>query len=351
MADSGELIVVGVSHKTATVAARERFAVPASRLPEALDRLRAATDCTEGVILSTCNRVEVYVATRRGGEASAPAVPIKRFLADFHAQAVSGLDRLCYTHARQEGVRHLFRVAAGLESMVLGEGEVLRQVREAYETARAAGATSGYFNRLFQRAVHIGKRVRTETGIARGAVSVGSVAVELARRIFTDLRQKRVLLLGAGKMGEVTARHLADRGAPSLVVTNRAWERGAALAGRIGGAAVPFERRWEAMAEADIVITSTASPVWVITRPAVQRLMRQRRGRPLFLIDIAVPRNIEPSVHTLENVYLYDIDDLQAVVATNLATRHGELERARRLVDDEAAAFAAQPSVSSPLTR
>jgi glutamyl-tRNA reductase len=377
MSDQMGLVVVGVNHKTAPVAVRERLAFPLERLPEALGRLRALSGCNEGVILSTCNRVEVYAAVQPRGVLT--EAPIKRFLADFHTPPLRTLDRVCYAHQREAGVRHLFGVAAGLDSMVLGEGEVLRQVRQAYEAALSAGATSAYCNRLFQRAVHVGKRVRTETSIARGAVSVGSVAVELARRIFTDLGRKRVLLLGAGKIGASTARHLADSGAllrsfgaplrfceasgerrraaeqrrraPAIMVANRDQARGMHVAQRVGGEAVPFARRWEAMVEADVVISSTASPGWIITCSAMAPLMQRRRGRPLFLVDLGVPRNIEPSVNALENVYLYDMDDLQAVVTANLSARQGELAQAWRLVDDEASTFVAQRSVSPPSAR
>ncbi len=338
--NSPDLVVVGLSHKTAPVAVRERLAFPSERTPEALTRLRAVPGCMEGVILSTCNRVEIYVASDQHACGDGLEVEsVKQFLADFHDRSARALDGICYAHSGGDGVRHLFGVASGLDSMVVGEGEVLRQVRGAYEAAHAAGATSRWLNRLFQRAAYVGKLVRTETQIARGAVSVGSVGVELARRIFKDLSQKRVLLIGAGELGELAAMHLTDHGVGRMLVANRSWERGCALAERFRGDAVAFDHRWEAMTEADIVIASTSASSWIVTRFEVEALMRQRRGRPLFLIDLSVPRNIEPSVNAVENAYLYDIDDLQTTVEANLAMRRSELNRAWRLVEAEAAAF------------
>jgi glutamyl-tRNA reductase len=327
-----KLFVAGLSYKTAPVAVREKLAVSPRLLTCHGCRLKIGAQLEEVVLLSTCNRVEVYGTT-----------PWPRGNALRIFQQLGGdADVAPYLYVKEgdEAVRHLFAVAGGLDSMVVGETEITGQVKTAYETARAAGLTGRVTNRLFQTALQVAKEIRTHTQIGRGAVSVGSVAVELAEKIFDgDLSDKTVMILGAGKMGEACVRHLAARGARSVLVANRSIERAEKLAAEFGGRALRFDECLGAMAAADIVVSSTGSPHTILHRADVARVLPERRGRPLVLIDIAVPRDIDPEVERLENVYLYNIDHLEAVVRENMRLREQELGKCRELIALRAAEF------------
>lgn len=321
--------VTGLNHQTAPVQVREALAFPAARLPEALRALARVEGVGEAVIISTCNRVEVYTASVE----LLPADLVARFLASFHGVWPETFHAHLYRREGREAVRHLFRVACGLDSMVVGEAQVTGQVRAAYEAAAAAGTAGTVLHRLFQQALAVAKRVRSTTEIGAGRASVGSVAVELAQRIFETLEGRTVLVVGAGEMGEAVVQSLRAAGAKTTLVANRTFARAAELAATWGGKAVSFDELTDHLAQADIVISSTDAPHYVLTRARVEEALARRRGRPLFLVDIAVPRDIEPSVADLDGCYLYNIDDLQAVVAETLAQRQQEIGRCEAIVE------------------
>jgi glutamyl-tRNA reductase len=320
------LVLVGVSHHRTPVELRERAALDLERGGELARRL--AGERGEAVCLSTCNRTELYVVDESADEAEGRA---EASLLAFEEELGPALYRL-----RDEAAAlHLFRVAAGLDSMVPGEGEILGQVRSAFE----AGATGPLLDRLFREALRAGRKARFETAIGESPASTSSAAAALAEQVFGDLRGRRVLLIGAGKIGELAARNLLSRGAEIAFVANRSVDRADELARRLGGTSLPLDRVEDEIARADVVLSSTSAPEWILDRKAVERVLPARRGRPLFLIDLAVPRDLDPSIHELEGCYLYDIDDLQAVVAETLAGRRREAERAEAIVADEAARF------------
>jgi len=329
---------LGLSHHSAPLEVREKLTFPADALEGALGRLTGRELLREGLILSTCNRTELLGDTG-ASDACDGAEAMRDFLASERGFAVQELDRYCYRMADREAVHHLFRVTASLDSMVLGEGQILRQVREAYQAALRARSVGSVLDPLLRRALEVAKRVRTETGIARHPVSISAAAVTLARTIFGDLAGRRILIVGAGKMSELTARHLFGRGVGSVVVANRSIERAWSLAREFGGEAVPFDRLFEAAEKADIVISSTAAQEPILRYDDALRLIRARKNRPIFLIDISVPRDIEPRVNTIDNVYLYDLDDLKGVVAASRAERAAEAKLAEKIVQREAKAF------------
>jgi glutamyl-tRNA reductase len=329
--DGMKIFVAGLSHKTAPVAVREKLAVhpamPANQVcrPALHPALRDA-NLEEAVLLSTCNRVEVYGTT--------PWVN-GNIHGIFEHFGAGGSDFAPYLYVKEgdEAVRHLLAVTSGLDSMVVGETEITGQVKAAYEKAREARLTGRVMNRLFQTALQVGKEIRTHTNIGRGAVSVGSVAVELAGKIFDrDLAKKTVMIIGAGKMGEACVRHLAGKGARSVLVSNRSFERAEGLAAEFGGRAIRFDDCLEAMVEADVVVSSTGCPQTILHRQDVAQTLPARRGRPLVMIDIAVPRDIDADVEHLENVYLYNIDHLEAIVRENVALRERELSKCREII-------------------
>ena len=327
------LLLVGISHRVAPVELRERVALSSEEAAALAEELAAQTG--EAVCLSTCNRTELYLA---GGDAL-PEVA-DRAVASLAARSEldeSTLRAVLYRLEDEAAGIHLFRVAAGLDSMVPGEGEILGQVRDAYE----AGKPGPLLDRLFSQAIHAGKKVRTETAIAESPASVSSAAAALAEQVFGDLSGCRVLLVGAGKIGELAARNLASRGAEIAVVANRSVEKAAELTHRFGGRAVTLEDGPAELAAVDVVLTSTGAPGHVVTRADVAARLAERKGRPLFLIDIAVPRDLDPAIHDLEGCYLYDIDDLESVVAESLAGRRREAGRAEAIVLDEAERFRA----------
>ncbi len=336
------IVVVGLNHKVAPVEVRERLAFTKTALEEALARLRPSDGscpyAPEGVILSTCNRLEVYVLAPSLADGQRA---VCRFLEDCHGEPQETFRPYLYTYADEDAVAHLFSVAAGLDSMVLGESQILGQVTEAMERALAYGAAGKVLAALFRHAVETGKRARTETAIGRGATSVSHVAVELAQKIFGDLSACHVLLVGAGEMAELAARALVAYGAGSLSILNRTRERAERLAAEFGARALGWERLEEALWWADIIIASTGAPHAIFRPENVGRALFMRRNRPLFFIDIAVPRNVDPEVARLEGVYLYDIDDLRAVVEASLAERRREVPKVEAIVAEQQREFMA----------
>jgi glutamyl-tRNA reductase len=330
------IVVLGLNHKTAPVEVRERLHIADKDLPDSLARLGALAETIEGLILSTCNRVEIYSVVPEGPAARAP---LQGFLAAERGVPVEAFAEACYLHEGQEAVRHAFRVASSLDSLVVGEGQILAQVKAAYAAAARQAATGPILNALMERTLHVAKQVRTETGIGSVPVSVASVAVDLARRIFSDLAGRTVMILGAGEMAELALTHLKDEGIQTILVANRNHERAVELAGRVGGRAIKFDHARDVMIDADIVISSTAAPHVILGPDDMTEVVRRRHYRPIFLIDIAVPRDIDPRVNDLDNVYLYDIDDLQAEVAANLSSREREAVRAEAIVDREVGQF------------
>jgi glutamyl-tRNA reductase len=333
------LFVAGLNHKTASVDVRESLAVEEDKLRDVLRDVQLLGVATELVILSTCNRVEVYGVADAPGVARAAAF---RELARFRGVDATAVEPVLYTHVDGDAVRHAFRVAASLDSMMLGEPQILGQVKDAFALAQTAQTVGPALHGLFSQTFAVAKRVRTETEIGRHAVSVSFAAVELARKIFTALAGRAVLLVGAGKMSELAARHLVEQGAFPIYVTNRTWARAQELARALSGTAVPFDDMLGAVGDVDIVITSATAPQPLLTRAGVAGLMARRRGRPLFFIDIAVPRNVESTVNMLEDVYCYDIDDLRSVVDANLRERLREAQRAESMVEREVAKFLAR---------
>ena len=324
----------GMSHTSAPLEVRERIAFPPDGLDLAVGRLVATAPVREGLILSTCNRTELVVHAHSGA-----ADTLKTFLLGERRTAAEELDRHCILRTDGDAVRHLFRVASSLDSMILGEAQILGQVKEAYAAAVRGRGIGTILDALLQRSFAVAKKVRTETGVARYPVSIAHAAVSLARDIFGELRDRVVLIVGAGKMARLAARHLIASGVRTVVVVNRSHQRGADLAQELGGGTAPWERLFEEMGKADIVIASTAAPHAVIGHDEVLRISRTRRGKPLFFIDIAVPRDVDPRVNAIENVYLYDVDDLQGVVRANQEERRHEAATAETIVLRETAAY------------
>ena len=326
------VVVIGLSHRSCPVAVRERFAFAEGKIPGALESLRGAGIAEEAVILSTCNRVEIYAATPL--EPAAAFHALKEFLVNFHAFD-GELNEEMYTIAEPLSLHHLFKVAGGLDSMVLGETEILGQLKKAYDLALQHRHTGARLNKAFQRAFYTAKHIRTETNIQRGSISIASVAVELAEKIFSSLNEHEVLVIGAGDTSEKTARALMSRGAKGVVFANRSPERAQLLAADIGGRAVPFED-WPAQFQhVDIAISSTSAPDYILNRARLEPLMKQRRHRPLLLIDIAVPRDIDPEVNYVENVYLYNVDDLQTIANDYLKSRQDEIARCEQIIAEK----------------
>lgn len=333
------IVVVGISHKTAPVEVRERFAMGSEVLPEILARLTKRSDLDEAMFLSTCNRVEVIALSKAGANADEAvrraSHAIRESLAEhIGAKAPEELSPFLYERAFDDAVKHVFRVASSLDSMVLGEPQILGQVKEAYDAAVAAGALRGHLSRCVSRAFGVAKRVRSETQLGAGTVSISSVAVDLARRIFGDLDQRTVLLVGAGEMAEAAARSLG-KGAKAIRVCNRSFDRAAHLAAQFGGTAAPLDQLESELTQSDVVVASTSSKSFVVTRDLVKRVMKQRKGRTLFFVDIAVPRNVEPDVHRLDNVYVFNVDDLEQEVAENMKARQKEVATAEAIVQAE----------------
>lgn len=330
------IIGAGLSHKTAPVEIREKLAISESRLPEALSLLLSKPSISEAVILSTCNRTEIYAVSDDLEKGKSDIID---FLSEYHRFERDAFVKALYFYTEQQVVRHLFRVASSLDSMVIGEAQILGQVKDAYQIAYENKSTSLILNRLFRHAIECGKRVRTETAIGESPVSVSYAAVQLAKNVFETLENRPVMVVGAGKMSVLTIKHLVSNGANPIMVTNRTYEKAYEIACEFNGIAVPFEEKFEKMATADIVISSTGAQGYVITADDVRNIMRRRKGRPLFFIDIAVPRDVDPEAAEIENVFVYDIDDLKHVVDENLKERKKEAEKAEKIIDEEVSEF------------
>ncbi|CAH2032374.1 glutamyl-tRNA reductase [Trichlorobacter ammonificans] len=330
------IIVVGLSHKTASVDIREKVAFSPNSIEEPLRALCRLEGIVEGIIVSTCNRVEIYATTRdiAGGLAR-----LRRFLADYHRIPYDTLEPHLYSYHGEDAIRHVFRVASSLDSMVVGEPQILGQIKTSYGYAAEYKTSGVILNRFLHKAFSVAKRVRTETRIASSAVSVSFAAVELAKKIFGSLAGKTVLLIGAGEMCELAARHFLTNGAKGVLVTNRTFERAQRLAEEFEGEAIPFEELFSHLHRADIVLTSTGATHFIITPTDLEAVIRRRRMQPMFMIDIAVPRDIDPAVNDLDAIYLYDMDDLQQVVAANLEGRRQEADKAEAIIAEEIAQF------------
>jgi glutamyl-tRNA reductase len=332
------IVLVGLNHKTAPVEVRERLAFSDEALAESLRALVDGEVVREGLIVSTCNRVEILAAAARPKGEDAVG-RLSEFLSRARSVPVELFSGHLYTHADEAAVRHVFRVASSLDSMVVGEPQVLGQVRHAYSLAVEAGTAGRVLHKLVHHALRVAKRVRTETGIAASAVSISFTAVELGRKIFGSLKGATVLLVGAGEMAELAAQHLAAAGAARVLVANRTYETAQKLAAKFGGEAVEFGALEETLAQADIVICSTGAREYIVTPEMAERARAARRNRPAFFIDISVPRNVDPSVARLDNLFVFDVDDLEAVVASNIREREREAERAELIVESEVMQF------------
>lgn len=331
-----KIFVAGLNHSTADVEVREKVAFNGSRLEEGLRRFRELPEIEEAMILSTCNRVELYAHVKDTLKASES---IKTFLSEFHNVNRASLDKALYIYDDINAIRHIFRVASSLDSMVIGEPQILGQLKEAFETALEKKTTGILLNRLMKKAISVAKRVRSETRIAENAVSISFAAVELAKKIFADLSGKVFMLLGAGEMAELAARHIMTNGVKEVIVANRSYERACDLSKEFNGRPVRLDDFLGEMVHADIVICSTGAPHYILLRDQMQKVMKERKQRPVFLIDISVPRNIDPKINDLDNVYLYNIDDLQGIVDANMFERKKEAEKAEKIIEEEIEPF------------
>jgi len=328
------LLALGLNHRTAPLALREQVSFPPERLPGALHDLAGREGVAEAAILSTCNRTDLYLNLGAGD--GAPAV---EWLRDYHRLGTRDLERCLYSHRADGAVRHVLRVASGLDSMVLGEPQILGQLKDAYDTARESGTVGTILGRLFQHSFQVAKRVRSDTAIGASPVSVAYAAVSLARQIFGDLARHTALLVGAGETVELAARHLARHGLGRMIVANRTWHNAHRLASEFGGFAITLDEIGAHLAEADIVLTSTAGSEPIVRRTAVEHAVRARRRRPMFIVDIAVPRDVESEVRDLRDVYLYSIDDLQEVIRSSLRSREDAAREAEVIVDAQVDCF------------
>lgn len=330
-----DLVLVGLSHRTAPIEVREKVTFPEQKIRPALLNLVRACGSSEAMIVSTCNRVEVITDGARNGSVE----KVKNFLYTYHALQPPLLEKHIYTYREEELVRHVFRVASSLDSMILGEAQILGQLKQAFSLADTEGITGRSLKRLMPHAFFVAKRVRTETQIASSAVSVSSVAVELARKIFADLEGKTALLLGAGKMSELAAKSFVNSGVERVLVANRSPEKSQKIAARFGGTAVPYSEMDRYLLHADIVLVSTNADSFLIKRSRMEEVIWKRKYSPIFLIDISVPRNVDPAVNEIENIFLYDIDDLQSVSTTNMEERAQEAKLAEQIIGEEVANY------------
>jgi len=331
-----KVLVVGLNHKVADVDVREKLAFNGPKLEEGLLLFHKLPHVKEGIILSTCNRVELYANV---DDIEKAAEAIRVFLADYHNINRTALDRSLYIHSDMDAVKHVFRVASSLDSMVIGEPQILGQLKDSFELALTKKTTGILLNKLMKKAISVAKRVRTETKIAENAVSISFAAVELAKKIFTDLSKKVFMLLGAGEMAELAARHLINNGVKDVLVANRTYERACDLAKEFNGRPVKFESFIDEMHRADIIICSTGASHYILSKNQMQKVMKERKQRQVFIIDISVPRNIDPEINELDNVYLYNVDDLQVIVDTNLFERKKEAEKAEQIIEEEIETF------------
>ncbi|MBI4743402.1 MAG: glutamyl-tRNA reductase [Actinobacteria bacterium] len=327
-----QIIIVGLSHKTAPVEYREQLSFSEALCAEALQELSKCKDITESVILSTCNRTEIYAVTENVKEGQNSII---HFLSSYRNLDENELVKHLYFYDSVNAVNHLFRVVSSLDSMVIGEAQILGQAKEAYEIAFNTGTTGAILNRFFRHAFSVGKKVRTDTEIGESAVSISYAAVELAKKVFGSLENRTVMVVGAGEMSELTAKHLISNGIKTVLVANRTYERAVEFAERFNGKAVRFDDLFNQMVHTDIIISSTGSPSYIIKKSDVLKVMQARRNRSIFFIDIAVPRDIDPKVNNIYNVFLYDIDDLQSVVDANMADRSKEAKKAEVIIGQE----------------
>lgn len=330
------IFVVGLNHKTADVDVREKLAFNGQKLEEGLIGIKALSEVKEAVILSTCNRVEIYA---NANDTAKAYELIKDFISEFHGIDRWALEKSLYSYEKIIAVKHVFRVASSLDSMVVGEPQILGQLKDAFEFALQKKTTGILLNRLMKKAISVAKRIRTETKIAENAVSISFAAVELAKKIFEDLSTKSFMLLGAGEMAELAAKHLTSSGVKDVIVANRTYETGCNLANEFNGRAVRFEDFIHEMVNTDIVICSTGASKYVLMKDQMQHVMKERKHKPVFIIDISVPRNIDPEINHIDNVYLYDVDDLQGIVDTNVLERQKEAEKAEEIISEEIETF------------
>ena len=331
-----EIVLTGLNHKTAPVEIRERLAMNRQECIEAIDALREHPDVGEVLLFSTCNRVEILMAAQDGEAAVAAA---KAYISTLKEMPVAQFESSLYVHHKEAAVRHMFSVASSLDSMVVGEPQILGQVKDAYYLTASKKASGPLLNRLMHRTFHVAKRVRSETGIGDSAVSISYAAIELARKIFGSLEGRKILLVGAGEMAELAVEHLIQHHVGDILVANRTLDRGVKLARRFHGSAIALEEIPEALKEVDIIISSTGSPTYVITREMLKQVHKSRKGRSIFFIDIAVPRDIDPSINRLSNAYVYDIDDLKEVIDGNIVSRNVEAVKAQRIVEEGVVGF------------
>ncbi|TNF51137.1 MAG: glutamyl-tRNA reductase [Deltaproteobacteria bacterium] len=330
------IVVIGLSHKTAPVEIREKLAFAPTAMERPLRQMLELSTINEGLIISTCNRVELCAVTK---EPDAAIAELRRFLAEYHEVSPEEISENLFDYQGEEAIRHLFRVSSSLDSMVLGEPQILGQIKTAYGYAAEFKTAGLILNRFLHKAFSVAKRVRTETAIASNAVSVSFAAVELARKIFDRLDNKGVMIIGAGEMCELAARHFVTNGISKVLVTNRTFERAEKLAAEFEGKAVPFDSFVDHLAEVDIIMTSTGAPNFILGKRQMEEVLKRRKNRPMFLIDIAVPRDIDPKVNDISNTYLYDVDDLQGVVQANLKERQKEAGKAEAIVEQEIGQF------------
>ncbi|MBS1127087.1 MAG: glutamyl-tRNA reductase [Nitrospirae bacterium] len=329
-------VVIGLNHKTADVDLREKLAFNGPKLEDGIRQIRELPGIKETVIVSTCNRVEIYLTVK---DVEKAFESVKDFFVRFFEIRRESLDNALYLYHDMEAVRHIFRVSSSLDSMVVGEPQILGQLKDAFEFALERKTTGVLLNRLLKKAISVAKRVRTETKIAENAVSISFAAVELAKKIFADLSEKTFMLLGAGEMAELAAKHMINNGVKDIVIANRTYETGCNLAKEFNGRAIRFDDYLNELAHADILVCSTGAQNYVLLKDQMQKVMKERKNRPVFLIDISVPRNIDPEINDLDNVYLYDVDDLKGVVDTNIIERQKEAKKAEDIIAEEIETF------------
>ena len=333
------LLIVGLSHKTAPIDIREKLYFPETRLPDALENLISQSAISESLIISTCNRTEVLA---HSPDINLGIHLVTDFLSDFHGQPKEVIQNFLYDFSHTDAVRHVFRVASSLDSMVLGEPQILGQVKNAFTLANRLGAVGENLSPLMNKAFHVAKRIRSETGISNSAVSISYAAVELSKKIFDTLNGRTVLLLGAGKMSELSAKHLTSQGVSKLLIWNRTYQRAVDLAKTLQGEAIPPEELFRHVERADILICSTGAPGVVLRKTDGQRIIKLRKNRPVFIIDIAMPRDVDPEINKIDNIFLYDIDDLRHVVDANLKHRLKEAQFAEGIINEEVQSYVNQ---------
>ncbi|MDD1750948.1 MAG: glutamyl-tRNA reductase [Methanothrix sp.] len=329
-------VVIGLNHKTADVDLREKLAFNGPRLEDGIRQISQLPEVKETIIVSTCNRVEIYLTVKDVAKAFEA---IKDFIVRFFEVRRESLDNALYLYDGMDAVRHIFRVSSSLDSMVVGEPQILGQLKDAFEFALERKTTGVLLNRLLKKSISVAKRIRTETKIAENAVSISFAAVELAKKIFDDLPEKTFMLLGAGEMAELAAKHMINSGVTNIVIANRTFETGCNLAKEFNGRAIHFEDYLKELVHSDILICSTGAQKYVLMKDQMQKVMKERKNRPVFIIDISVPRNIDPEINDMNNVYLYDVDDLKGVVDTNILERQKEAKKAEDIIEEELETF------------